>query len=63
MARVLSVLLDDLPVGRLTLGATDGSDMHHKNWSLIYPDGLNAALSPPMIWSPPSSITRMTRWR
>ncbi|QQP88541.1 HipA domain-containing protein [Skermanella sp. TT6] len=46
MARVLSVLLDDLPVGRLTLGATDGSDMHHKNWSLIYPDGLNAALSP-----------------
>lgn len=26
--------------------ASGNGDMHHKNWSLIYPDSLNAALSP-----------------
>lgn len=26
--------------------ASGNGDMHHKNWSLIYPGGLNAALSP-----------------
>ncbi len=26
--------------------ASGNGDMHHKNWSLIYPDGLNARLSP-----------------
>ncbi|HEY0834114.1 MAG TPA: type II toxin-antitoxin system HipA family toxin [Azospirillum sp.] len=34
-------------VRRLVFMAASGNgDMHHKNWSLIYPDGLNAALSP-----------------
>ncbi len=26
--------------------ASGNGDMHHKNWSIIYPDGLNSALSP-----------------
>lgn len=26
--------------------ASGNGDMHHKNWSLVYPDGLNARLSP-----------------
>ncbi len=26
--------------------ASGNGDMHHKNWSMIYPDGLNAKLSP-----------------
>lgn len=26
--------------------ASGNGDMHHKNWSLVYPDGLNAKLSP-----------------
>lgn len=26
--------------------ASGNGDMHHKNWSMIYPDGINASLSP-----------------
>ncbi|HYH22033.1 MAG TPA: type II toxin-antitoxin system HipA family toxin [Azospirillum sp.] len=40
---------DDLAeyVRRLVFMVASGNgDMHHKNWSLIYPDGLKAALSP-----------------
>lgn len=40
---------DDLRqyVHRLVFMVASGNgDMHHKNWSLIYPDGMSAALSP-----------------
>ena len=51
LARLINALgaEDDLPqyIRRIVFMIASGNgDMHHKNWSMIYPDGISASLSP-----------------
>ncbi|MCM8738498.1 type II toxin-antitoxin system HipA family toxin [Azospirillum sp. A1-3] len=51
LARLIKALgaEDDLPqyIRRIVFMIASGNgDMHHKNWSMIYPDGISASLSP-----------------
>ncbi len=51
LARLIKALgdEDDLPqyIRRIVFVIASGNgDMHHKNWSMIYPDGISASLSP-----------------